>query len=50
MDKSISFGLSFIFSFFFAGLTGYYLAEYMGLAPKARYFLAALATILTIIV
>ena len=43
LSKSISFGMTFIFSFFMAGLTGYYFGTYfLGLSYASVFFLIIL--------
>lgn len=50
MSKSISFGMTFIFSFFMAGLTGYYFGVYfLGLQFHNVYFINIQAMIIAII-
>lgn len=51
LSKSISFGLTFIFSFFMAGLTGYYFGTYfIGLDQAKAMMVAAAFIMITIIV
>ena len=50
MEKSVSFGVSFIFSFFLSGVSGYYLGKsIMGLNEGQSMVLAVLALIGTLI-
>lgn len=51
MTDSASFGMTFIFSFFMAGITGYYFAEYvLGLEFSLRMMVAMFFIIGTIII
>ena len=42
--------MTFLFSFLFAGVSGYYLGDYMNLSQKGKYLLAGLVTFITITV